>query len=571
MNPDRNEAARWCEAPPVAWSVAGSDSGAGAGLQADLRAFAAFGVHGCSAVAALTAQNSVAVERVEAVSPAMLEAQLSALASDLPPAAIKVGLLGSVDNLRMLVRWIDRLRASAPVALVVDPVLRASTGARLADEQLLRAHLDELLPRATLLTPNAAEVAALLGVPAPRGRPVHPSHKAGVLAPGEAGALEALAVALAERTGAAVAVTGGDLGDTRTGRSASSLAFDYAVTPQARGWLSLPRIDTPHRHGTGCVFAASAAAALALGHCAMDAVVLAKMATAQGLREAWPAGRGAGPVRPQPGFAQRIDNLPALHAQPSGPSAPFPGLDPQDLGLYAIVDAAERVERVLAAGARAVQLRIKDPAAPGLSEQIARSAAAARAAGAQLYVNDHWQLAIAHQAWGVHLGQEDLASADLDAIRRAGLRLGISTHAYWEVCRAWALRPSYVACGPVHPTASKAMPWIPQGEGNLAYWSRLMPVPVVGIAGMDGQRVRRALQCGAAGAVVMRAINAAPDPDRVVAALQAEVEAGRRGPPLPGPSIARPTLAGPVFAGSASLRSSARPSASAGSGCAARA
>jgi len=526
--------------PPVAWTVAGSDSGGGAGLQADLRAFSAFGVHGCSAVAALTAQNSVAVERIEPVTASMLEAQLAALARDLPPAAIKVGLLGSLENLRVLVRWIDRVRASAPVPLVVDPVLRASTGARLADADLVRANLEELLPRATLFTPNCAEAAALMGAPAPR----------------EPGEVEGLAAALARRTGAPVVVTGGDLecaaGRARAGPATAGAggatepacwASDYALTPEARGWLSLPRIGTPHHHGTGCVFAASAAAALALGHCVMDAVVLAKMATAQGLRDAWPAGAGAGPVRPQPGFATRIDNLPVLCNLPAGHAAPFGQIEGGDLGLYAIVDRADLVERVLAAGVRAVQLRIKDPAAPGLSEAVARSAAAARAAGAQLYVNDHWQLAIEHRAWGVHLGQEDLELADLEAIRRAGLRLGVSTHAYWEVCRAWALRPSYIACGPVHPTASKAMPWIAQGEGNLAYWSALLPVPVVGIAGMDGPRVRRALQCGAAGAVVMSAINAASDPERVVATLLADVEAGRRGPALPGPAIAQPTLA----------------------------
>ena len=100
-------------APPIVWTVAGSDSGGGAGLQADLRAFDAFGVHGCSVVAAVTAQNSIGVERIDAISPDLLDAQLAALAVDMPPAAIKTGLLGSTENLLVLVAWIDRLREEA--------------------------------------------------------------------------------------------------------------------------------------------------------------------------------------------------------------------------------------------------------------------------------------------------------------------------------------------------------------------------------------------------------------------------------------------------------------------------
>ena len=113
---------------PVVWSSAGSDSGAGAGLPADLKALQAFGVHGCTAVAAITAQNSVSVTRVEPVSAELLDAQLAALAQDMLPQAIKTGLLGSVDNLRVVCRWVDALRAQGhPVALVVDPVLGSTT------------------------------------------------------------------------------------------------------------------------------------------------------------------------------------------------------------------------------------------------------------------------------------------------------------------------------------------------------------------------------------------------------------------------------------------------------------
>lgn len=488
---------------PVVWSVAGSDSGAGAGLQADLRALQAMGVHACTAVAALTAQNSVEVQAIEAVSPAMLEAQLSALADDMPPDAIKTGMLGSAENLRVLARCIDRLRERNPrLALVVDPVLRSSTGAAFVDEALLQAYRQELLPRADLVTPNRKEAAALLGLPALQTRRD----------------LQDAARALREAGAAAAAVTGGDEG--------SPWSEDYVVGRYAEGWLRLARVDTPNNHGTGCVFASSAAAAMARGFVAVEAAVIAKMATAEALRRGYAAGAGAGPVEPAPDFALHTRNLPEMSLLGRDTVEPiqFAPLASSQLGLYAIVDSAEWISRVLKAGVRTVQLRVKDADPPRLREEVRASVAAARAAGAQLFINDHWQLAIEEGAYGVHLGQEDLATADLQAIASAGLRLGISTHAYWEVCRAWALRPSYIACGPIHPTAAKAMPWIPQGNGNLAYWCHLLPLPVVAIAGMDVGRAAQAMQCGAAGVAVISAITAAPSPEAAIAELQGVID-----------------------------------------------
>lgn len=503
----------------VVWSVAGSDSGGGAGLQADMRALDAFDVHGCSVVAAITAQNSTAVERIEPVSIDMLDAQLATLAIDMPPAAIKTGMLGNAANVQLLVQWIDRLRAQQPaLAVVVDPVLRASTGASLADAAMLQAYRSELLPRASLVTPNRGEAAALLGVALLQDKIE----------------VERAALALLALGCESVVITGGD--------DASENSEDYFATPHASGWLSLPRVATPHHHGTGCVFAASAAAALARGFDAADAIVLAKMATAHALRHGYAAGRGAGPVRPRPGFALHSQNLPALGIPGQREGLRFPALIDPNLGLYAVVDSAAWVQRVLDAGVRTVQLRIKDPRDPALQQQVRNSVAAARAMGAQLFINDHWELAIASGAYGVHLGQEDLATADLAAIARAGLRLGISSHSYWEVCRAWALKPSYVACGPIHATQAKAMPWLPQGNDNLAYWCQLLPLPVVAIAGMDGPRAAQAMACGAAGVAVISAITGAASPEAEIARLSQAVQAGSSLPRIAPPELAQTTL-----------------------------
>lgn len=512
-------------ARPIVWSVAGSDSGAGAGIQADLKALEAFDVHGCTAIAALTAQNSVAVERVDAVSVEQLEAQLAALARDLRPQVIKTGLLGSAENVRCVAAWVDRLRRHGPVALVVDPVRRASTGAELAADGLRQAFMAELLPRATLITPNQAEAAWLLGRNAALAMADVPQ-----------------AAAELRHVGArAVVITGGDAG--------SDESLDWIDTPQAQGWLALPRLDARHTHGTGCVYASSAAAALALGFCEADATVIAKMATTTALRHGYAAGQGAGPVRPRAGFALDADLLPTLRPMHAAQLGRFATLSDPWLGLYPVVDSAEWVERVLAAGVRTVQLRIKQAPHEVLSREVLRSVQAARAVGAQLFINDHWQLALEHGAYGVHLGQEDLqtlAEADLSAIRDAGVRLGLSTHSYWEVCRAHGFAPSYIACGPIHATTTKDMPWRPQGAANLAYWCHVLREPVVAIAGMDEPRSLEAVRCGAAGIAVLRGIVQAAQPERAIHGLQDAIGQGRAAERIEPPALPRSTLAGPV-------------------------
>lgn len=497
---------------PIVWSIAGHDTAGGAGLAADSRAIDALGAHPCAVVAALTAQNSRAVQRVDAVSPEQLDAQLAALADDLPPTALKTGLLGSAAQVRVLARWVDRLRQQQPhLPLVVDPVLRASTGDALAPAELRAALRDELLPRATVITPNRAEAAALLG-----GPPLHTEAQ-----------VQAAAQALRALGAQAVAITGGDAPDAEPHRPQSR---DWLDTPQAQGWAVLPRIATRHTHGTGCTLASATAAALAQGHVPVDALLLAKALTAQALAHGHAAGTGPGPVWVRPGLPITVDQLPdfSLPGQPWAPPPGFPVLQgaAAQLGLYAVVDSLAWLERVLAAGVRTVQLRIKDPATPGLDEAIRTSVARARAAGAQLYINDHWRLALQAGAHGVHLGQDDLVTADLPALARAGLHLGVSTHSVWEVCRAWALRPSYIACGPIHPTTSKAMPWRPQGLGNLAFWSQLLPTPVVAIGGMTTERAHDAAAHGAQGVALITAITQAPDPQAACTTLTQAVARG---------------------------------------------
>ncbi|MFO1163426.1 MAG: thiamine phosphate synthase [Reyranellaceae bacterium] len=166
--------------------------------------------------------------------------------------------------------------------------------------------------------------------------------------------------------------------------------------------------------------------------------------------------------------------------------------------FYPVVSDADWVIRLVAVGTRLIQLRIKDQPVEEIRRQVARAKAACAAAGAQLIVNDYWQVAIDEGCDYVHLGQEDLVDADIKALRKAGLRIGVSTHDHAELEKGLAVDPDYVALGPIYPTKLKQMPWAPQGTERLGEWKRLVGKrPLVAIGGLT---LERALLCLASGA-----------------------------------------------------------------------
>ena len=188
------------------------------------------------------------------------------------------------------------------------------------------------------------------------------------------------------------------------------------------------------------------------------------------------------------------------------------------IGFYPVVPTAEWVERLLAWGVRTIQLRIKaaDHTPSDIAAQVGAAVnAGSKVPGAQVFINDHWQLALAANAYGVHLGQEDLDTADITSLRSAGLRLGLSTHTPSELERAYAANPSYLAIGPVYPTTLKVMPYAPVGLENLAAWGKLaMPYPVVAIGGISLERMPGVLACGVDGVAVVSAVTLATDPQQ---------------------------------------------------------
>ena len=238
---------------PVALTVAGSDSGGGAGIQADLKTFAALGVHGTSAIACLTAQNPKRVLEIETCSPRMLRRQIEAVFEELPPRAVKTGMLFSAENISVVVNFFRNSKFEIRnLKLVVDPVLVSTSGAKLLEPAAIKILREKLLPLATLVTPNLSEAEILAG------RKISNAEE-----------MRAAAKQIHSQFGCAVLVKGGHL------RGVSE-AVDIFFDGKTELLLSAPFVKGFRTHGTGCTYSAAICAALALGHDLPGAVEIAK-------------------------------------------------------------------------------------------------------------------------------------------------------------------------------------------------------------------------------------------------------------------------------------------------------
>ncbi len=206
-------------------------------------------------------------------------------------------------------------------------------------------------------------------------------------------------------------------------------------------------------------------------------------------------------------------------------SVSFPTLTKQSLGLYPVVDDVTWIEKLLPLGIKTIQLRIKDTQQADLEQQVVRAIELGRQYKAQVYINDYWQLAIKHGAFGVHLGQEDIEESNLSQLSRANVSLGLSTHGYYELLRIVQIHPSYIALGHIFPTTTKQMPSKPQGLVRLALYQRLIDsipydaskgYPTVAIGGIDLTNAEQVWRCGVSSLAVVRAITLAGEPKQVI-------------------------------------------------------
>ena len=252
---------------PAALTIAGSDPSGGAGLQADLKTFQAFGVYGMSVVTLLTVQNTVEVRSIEPVSPDLVEAQLNTVTVDIPPQAAKTGALGTRKVVEVVAEWARK----TGVPLLVDPVMVGTQGRRLLDADAREVLVDQLLPRATLVTPNLDEARELAGMTVE-----------------SVDQMETAARRIAEHGPQGVLLKGGHL----SGEPTDVLFWEGRIER-----FSATRITSRHTHGTGCTYSAAITAELAKGNSMVDAVGSAKSYVTRAIAEAPGLGQGAGPLR----------------------------------------------------------------------------------------------------------------------------------------------------------------------------------------------------------------------------------------------------------------------------------
>lgn len=258
-------------ATPIALTIAGSDSGGGAGIQADLKTFSALGVFGCSAVSSLTAQNTLGVQGVLPIAPEFVQQQIESVLSDIPVAAIKTGMLATADIIAAVA---ESLRAYPQIPVVLDPVMVATSGDRLLAEDAIQTLIEQLMPLASIITPNLHEAAVLLNEPAANNLEQMQVQGKKILALGAR----------------AVLMKGGHTDDEQ--------ATDLLVTSEGTSRFSRPRLTTKNTHGTGCTLASAIAAGLAKKLPLPDAVKQAKDYLHNALlhSEKLHIGQGSGPV-----------------------------------------------------------------------------------------------------------------------------------------------------------------------------------------------------------------------------------------------------------------------------------
>lgn len=496
------------------WTIAGSDAGAGAGIQADIKAAQSFSVHCATVITALTAQNSMGVEAINPVAIEVVASQLDALEQDTHAAVIKIGMLANTQQVEFIANTLKRYKTTWPVAplVVYDPVAIATSGDALSEEDITAAVKTYLLPQVDVITPNTHETQHLTGVYL-----IGPS------------ALKQAAQSFIELGISSVIIKGGHWDYPK------GYCVDYAYSEQQEYWLGSKTQVTPHSHGTGCSFATAIAANLAKGYPLKDAFILAKAYINQGLRLAKRFGQGIGPVA-HGGFPHHLNDYPQVieadswlgqeldlpHTSNGVAAKEFAKIETRNLGVYPVVDSLDWIETCLQAGVKTIQLRIKDQNDPELEDKIASAIMLGKKYQARLFINDYWQLAIKHGAYGVHLGQEDLGCANLAEIKQAGLKLGVSTHGFYEMLRAHNYQPSYLAFGAIYPTTTKDMTGQIQGLEKLAHFVPLMnQYPMVAIGGIDLERAKEVAATGVGSIAVVRAITEANDPESAIDELNA--------------------------------------------------
>jgi hydroxymethylpyrimidine kinase/phosphomethylpyrimidine kinase/thiamine-phosphate diphosphorylase len=507
---------------PIIWTISGSDCSGGAGIAADIKTGHALGVEVCHLITANTVQNSQQLLSVNAISVDILQQQATVLIDDKPPSVIKIGLVANVEQVLWLAKLLEQYKQLMPNLIsVYDPVGQASVGANFSTMTL--DQLSPLLRQVDVITPNLLEAKHLA-----RFADSIDKNDQNVTA------VEVLAKHIHQNFAiSAIIIKGGHSADEQ-----SSSDYCYHQLNQLHGkqdnqdksqtaisyQLSTKRIESHYSHGGGCSFATALSAFFAQGYLVRDAFTLAKAFISQGLaaseqvsqsfgHQYYGAFEQQGWPRESQHFSEVVDPLNIEYKN----LTTFKSLNlaGKKLGLYPVIDSLYWLKRLLPLGLEIIQLRVKNLVESELEHIIIDAVKLAKDYHTRLFINDYWQLAIKHGAYGVHIGQEDLQDADLSTIQQSGIRLGISTHGCYEFLLAQQLQPSYLAIGAIFSTKTKDMTGQIQGLDNLRQVLALRPekirlqTPVVAIGGINLERAAEVVATGVESIAVVTALTEA--------------------------------------------------------------
>lgn len=494
---------------PIIWTISGADCSGGAGIAADIKTGHSLGVEVCHLITANTVQNAQQLLSVNPVDVDILQQQYQALFADKKPSVIKIGLLATTEQVSWLISVIREIKAdNKSIKIVFDPVGSASVGGKFADFEL--EALTDLWPFIDVVTPNLPEAQAITGL--------------------STSDQTRLSKALIDKGVATSVVKGGHKESAELeGKNIVDVAYEQSEEKYYQ--VSAEKVNTHYSHGGGCSFATALSSFLAYGYLVRDALTLTKAFIQQGLNQQksktqyygafeqtqWPSEKVYFPKVIAP-INQQYAQLPAFADIESVRGK-------QGLGLYPVVDSIEWLEKLLPLGLEIIQLRVKNKAENELESIIKQAVALSKQFRTRLFINDYWPLAIKHGAYGVHIGQEDLLDADLEAIQQAGLRLGISTHGCYEFLLAQQLRPSYLAVGAIFPTKTKDMTGQIQGIDNLKQMLNLTDtIPVVAIGGINLERASGVWQTGVDSIAVVTAITESKNYQQAVEEFKALIK-----------------------------------------------
>lgn len=480
-----------------ALTIAGSDCSGGAGIQADLRTFGSLGVYGSSVITAITVQNTLGVKRTTGIDPQIVAGQIDAVLDDVGTGAVKTGMLYEADIIESVA---DRLKNYSVPCLVVDPVMRSTSGAELLSEAGVDIMRRKLLPLTDFITPNADEASVLCGFPIKDSRDL------------EKAAREIFLMGPRK-----VIITG-----VKRNNKCIDVYYDGRELSEIEG----PWLESSNTHGTGCSYSAALAAVMAKGAAPGIAVKIAKKYVTTGIKYSYPVGSGKGPLNHLAGFfpgdLNDKDTL-AIRNQAFKDWGRKPELGPFPI-LNLIIgeqicrgrDYAELTRMAVTNGVRLIQLREKEGDTRQLVEKAEAMCRVCHEHNALFVVNDRVDIAAACGADGVHIGQDDLSPRMARALLGPEKIIGVSAANMAEAQAAIAAGADYLGVGPVYPTISKDCKVEACGPDSIKQIVSKVSLPVLAIGGIAPENTRPLLEAGVQGLAVISAILGSPRPEEVI-------------------------------------------------------